>query len=193
MELMITTTLNRIRAHGPCGLRPPRDGEEPEGWVKLLRYLGHPDRYPGDDEPLAYATIVHSNGLNDALWCCRAEPQHTDIWCEFALWCAEQVRHLTTDQRALAALDVTRRYIDSEATENELDDARAAAWVADWAANAAAWAADWAANAAWDAADTGAADWAANAAWAATEEAQQRKFLEMVGEADDGHLLWEMP
>ena len=41
---MITTTLNKIRAHGPC----------PEGWTKLLNTLG---KTKADDEPLDMLTI----------------------------------------------------------------------------------------------------------------------------------------
>ncbi len=51
---MITTTLNRIRAHGPCA----------GGWAKLLKHLG---KTQADDEPLPFATILESNGLDDAL------------------------------------------------------------------------------------------------------------------------------
>ncbi len=39
---------------------------------------------------------------------------------EYALSCAESVRHLMTDPRSLAALDVERRWLDSEATDAEL-------------------------------------------------------------------------
>ena len=82
---MITTTLNRIREHGPCI----------NGWAKLLRHL---DKTGADDEPLPFAGIVESNGLDDALWCCRAAPQHSHEWRLFAVWCARQVQHLMTDQ-----------------------------------------------------------------------------------------------
>ena len=58
---MITTTLNRIRKHHPCE----------EGWKKLLTHLG---KTKADDEPLPFAIILASNGLDDALWCCRCEP-----------------------------------------------------------------------------------------------------------------------
>jgi hypothetical protein len=191
---MLTTTLNRIRSHGPCE----------DGWRDLLNYLGKTE---ADDEPLPFATIVHSNGLDDALWCCRAEPQHADIWREFALWCAEQVRPLMPDQRSTDVLDTVRRYLDGEAEEEEMADvaaaardASSAAWAAAWAAaddaRTAAWAAETAlASAAtttratetdaWAAADDArtAADAANLAAKAAddAEDAQRRKFLELVG------------
>ncbi len=70
---------------------------------------------------------------------------------EFAVWCAERVRHLMTDPRSTAALDVAARHLRGEATDQELNAAWAAAataWDAAWAAGAAAAAAAW--NAAWD-------------------------------------------
>ena len=93
---MLTTTLNDIRKHGPC-----RDG-----WEKLLAHLG---KTQADDEPLPFETILDSNGIDDALWCCRAAPQYDREWRLFAVWCARQVQHLMTDQRSLDALDVAER------------------------------------------------------------------------------------
>ena len=117
---MLTTTLNRIRAHGPCRA----------GWEKLLRGLG---KTQADDEPLPYSTILRINGLDDALWCCRAEErQHAREWRLFAVWCTRRVQHLMTDPRSVAALDVAERYANGAATEAELyaawDAAGAAAW-----------------------------------------------------------------
>ena len=176
--MTITTTLNRIRAHSPCR----------GGWTKLLRHLGKTEP---DDEPLPFAVIVEANGLDDALWCCRAEPDHDREWRLYAVWCARQVQHLMTDPRSIAALDVAERYARGEATQDELTAAEAAAW---HAARAAAW--DAARAAAWDAAgasalaaawDAGPAAWAA--AWASADaaarasarDAQQARFLEIVG------------
>jgi len=90
---------------------------------------------------------------------------------EFALWCAERVRHLMTDSRSTNALDVAARHLRGDATDEELAAATAAAWDAAWAAAYAAWDAAWdEAYAAWDAA------WAAAAA--AAEHAAQRAELE---------------
>lgn len=114
---MICTTLNRIREHHPCIT----------GWRKLLQHLGKTE---ADDEPLAYSVIVESNGLDDALWCCRAEPQHAREWRLYAVWCARQVQHLMRDPRSIAALDVAERHARGEATDAELDAARDAAWAA---------------------------------------------------------------
>lgn len=115
----ITTTLNRIREHSPCR----------EGWEKLLHNLG---KTKADDEPLPFFIILASNGLDDALWCCRAEPQHASVWRHFAVDCAESVKHLMTDPRSLKALEVARRHADGLATDDELAAARAEAAKACW-------------------------------------------------------------
>ena len=135
------TTLNKIRAHGPCR----------SGWEKLLRNLG---KTKADDEPLAITTILDSNGLSDALWCLCAVDGHRREMRLFAVDCARSVQHLMTDPRSVAALDVAERHADGHATDDELaaawDAARAAARdAAREAARAAARAAAWAA--AWDA------------------------------------------
>ena len=183
--MTITTTLNRIRANHPCEA----------GWKKLLAGLG---KTSADDEPLPFARIVEINGLDDALWCSRAEPQHEREWRLFAVWCARQVQHLMTDARSIAALDVAERYANGQATDGEWAAARAAAWAAAdaaraaadaagaaaAAARAAAWAAAAAARAAEDAAGAAAAaaraaEDAEDAAGAAAD-AQKAKFLEVV-------------
>ena len=152
---MITTTLRQIRQHNPCS----------EGWRTLLSYLG---KTGVDDEPLPLVTILQSNGLDDALWCLRTITGHDKEITRFALACAQEVKHLMTDQRSLDALDALARHLESPLSEQELDRvlaaARAAAaeaWAAAEAAASAAWAAAWAVGTAWAA---GAAAWAA--AWA---------------------------
>lgn len=109
----IYTTLNRIRAHSPCA----------SGWENLLRHLG---KTKGDDEPLAFSTILDSSGLDDALWCCLAEPKHDSLWRHYAVDCAERVAHLLTDERSKNALAVARRYALGLASDDELDSARVA-------------------------------------------------------------------
>jgi len=193
---MITTTLNKIREHQPCS----------KGWKKLLGHLGKTE---ADDEPLPFSIVLKSNGLDDALWCCRAAPEYDKQWRLYAVWCARQAQHLMTDQRSIAALDVAERFANGQATEEELSAAAVAARAASRAARAAraAWgsagdaadaaavaarAAVRAARAAWgsagDAAESAArAAWdaadAAEAAWAASRAAQTEEFLRIVGEA----------
>lgn len=105
------TTLNRIHVH-----RPPT-----RMWEKLLRNLGKTE---ADDQPLSFVAILDSNGLDDALWCCRAEPQHASLWRHFAVDCAEAVQHLVPDERSWHALEVARRHAEGKATDVELQVAR---------------------------------------------------------------------
>jgi len=183
----MTTTLNRIRALGPC-----RDG-----WAKLLRHLGKTEP---DDEPLPFSVIVESNGLDDALHCLRAEPRYERKVRLYAVWCARRVEHLNTDPRVKAANDVSERFANGRATAEELDVAARAAWAAEaaaWAeavaaeavaaaaaeaeaaAEAAAWAAD-AADVAWAAREAA----RATVAWAAEREAQTTEFLRIANGGD---------
>ena len=158
---MITTTLNRIRSHGPCA----------EGWRKLLAHLG---KTQADDEPLPFATILESNGIDDALWCCRAEPQHDREWRLFAAWCARQVLTTKSDPRSRAAVDFAERFAAGEASAEELSAARSAAESAAWSA------AESAESAAWSAAESAAWSAARSAAWSAARSAQAAEFLRIV-------------
>jgi len=107
---MITTTLNAIRNHDPCS----------HGWSKLLRHLG---KTTADDELLPLVTVLDSNGLHDALWCCRCMPQYDRLWRLFAVHCARRVQHLMTDQRSVAVIDVAEKYANGQATRDELASA----------------------------------------------------------------------
>jgi hypothetical protein len=128
----ICTTLNKIRTCHPCE----------DGWVKLLAYLG---KTKADDEPLAFSTILKSNGLEDALWTLRSAPEYNNQWRLMAVRFAREVQHLMKDARSIEALDVAEMHSKGEATDEELtiarEDARKAAWSA---GDAAAWAAAWA-------------------------------------------------
>ena len=165
---MITTTLNRIRAHSPCQV----------GWEKLLNGLG---KKKADDERLPFSRIVEINGINDALWCCRVEPQYEREWRLFAVACVRRIQHLMKDPRSIDALDVAERFANGEATDEELvaaGDAAGAAWAASAAAGDAA-------RGAWVAA--GAAAGAAGAARAAEREWQTQEFIRVVNaEAQKG-------
>ena len=108
------TTLNQIREHSPCS----------EGWTNLLKFLG---KKKADDESVSIRTILESNGLDDAMWCLRAVKGQDKAIRLYAVWCARQVQHLMTDQRSINALDVSEKYAKGEATEAELNTARAAA------------------------------------------------------------------
>ena len=176
------TTLNQIRDKSPCAC----------GWKKLLAHLG---KTAADDSPLSIATVLDSNGLDDALWCLQAVKGHDREIRLYCVWCARQVQHLMTDPRSLDALDVAERFANGEATEQEraaaLDAAGDAAWVAAWdaagaaaraAAGDAAWAAAW--DAAWAAAMAAAMDAARAAVWAAARDAQEKHLRELCAEIE---------
>jgi hypothetical protein len=169
------TTLNRVRAKGLYE----------DGWKKLLKHLG---KTSADDEPLPLSVIVESNGLEDALWCCRSV-DYDRVWRLYAVWCARQVQHLMKDAPSIAALDVAQDYAIGLATRDALERAESAARAAARAASRdadAAWAAAWAAAraASRDADAAWAAAWAADAAGAATRAAsrdmQKAMFLRVV-------------
>ena len=120
---MITTTLNRIREHGPCE----------ENWKKLLAGLG---KIKADDEPLPYAEILRICGFDDALWATRVEPQYAKEWRLLVVAFARRVQDKMTDERSLRVLDVAEAFAHGKATRKELDDALSAAYAA-YAATAA--------------------------------------------------------
>lgn len=118
---MILITLNKIREKSPCA----------EGWQKLLTSKG---KTSADDIEFPLTDVLDSNGLNDTFWCLRCLPEHNSLWRLYAVWCAEQVNHLMTDERSLNALVVARNHANGLATDEEL----AAAWSAAWSAASAA-------------------------------------------------------
>ena len=167
---MITTTLRKIRQHSPCS----------EGWRTLLSSLG---KTGADDDPLPLVTILQSNGLDDTLWCLRTITGHDKEIIRFALACAQDVRHLMTDQRSLDALDALARHLEIPLSKQELDQVVAAARAAARAAGAAAWSAR-AAEAAWAAAEAAAAAeaWVTKTeAWAAARARQVQIFEGIFG------------
>lgn len=129
---MIYTTLNHIRAHGPCE----------DGWKRLLKSL---DKTSADDEPLAFLEILKSNEIDDALWCLRAEPQHASQWRLFAVAQVRKVQHLLKDPRSIEVLGVAERFAKGGASEEELRAAKKVAEAASRAAFEAAYGTtDWA-------------------------------------------------
>ena len=120
------------------------------------------------------------------------EPTLHEYACRSAEWALAFVAlgGATIDPRSLAAIEVKRRWVRGEATDEDLAAARAAARAAAWDAS---WAAAWAAarDASWDAAWAAARDasWAAAwAAWAAAwDAAYDRRIEDLVA------LLGEVP
>ncbi len=109
------TTLNKIREHNPCTL----------SWKKLLSGLG---KTKADDEPLDLLTILDINGLDDTLWCLRAVDGYEKEKRLLAVEFARQVQYLMTNPRSVQAIDVAEAYANGQATEEELADARTAAY-----------------------------------------------------------------
>ena len=144
---MMQTTLRKIRAASPCGMR--LDDGKRFGYLKLRHHLG---KGYGDDTPINIATILDSNGLDDALWCLRAVDGHAREMRLYAVWCARQVQSRLEDQRSLTALDVAERHANGAASNDELAAAWAAARAYAARANAATCTAYDAAYAAWAAA-----------------------------------------
>lgn len=163
---MTHTTLNAIRAHGPCQ----------DGWEKLLKHLG---KTKADDEPLAMTTILDSNGIDDANWCLRAlGPEHhkliVGLACDYAEMALEYVP--AGETRPAECIRITRLWIKGKAT---LEEVSAAARSAADAVVSAADAAE-AAVAAADARSAWAAANAVNASRAALREKQAKRFREVM-------------
>ena len=126
----MTTTLRKIRAADPCGMRL-EDGQR--GYLKLRHHLG--EGY-GDDTPVDITAIIDSNGLDYALWCLCAVNGHAREMLLYAYWCARQVPSLMEVPRSVTALDGAERNANGAASDDELAAARAGAEAA-WAALAA--------------------------------------------------------
>ena len=139
---MKTLTWADFAKHKPC-YNPAKKYGEWQGTI--LDLMQHPD-IPAKDK----------------IWAFTREGVTDDKTLRlFAVGCARRVQHLMTDQRSLDALDVAERYANGNATKDELNAARDAAWDASiYAARDAAWAAARAAAraAAWAAARDAAGD-----------------------------------
>lgn len=166
---MITITLRQILEKNPC--YDPRD-------------CGLLPRDHDLDAPITFREIIAVVDLDDALWCLQAAPEYEAIARRFALGCAERIRHLMADPRSTNALDVTRRHLAGEASDDELAAANNAACDAAWATamvstRSAAWSAAMVSSMAeaWDA--------ASNAAWFAWSAASvESRNAEMQWQAD---------
>ena len=150
------TTLERLREANACEKR----------YNHLVSQLGEGF---GDDIPITLAKICEINGVDDALWIPEYIIKGNDIdmrYRLFAVACCQDILHLMYDQRSRDAVRVVHLYAHGEATQDELDTARAAAREAAWdTTRDAAWAAESAAVrvAEWDAVSAAVrvADWVA--------------------------------
>ena len=171
---MKTVTYEEFLALDPCWL----EGEDGEGWIKVSF-----ERFGGRMSAL---DILSLDGVReeDRLWSVlREEFIPAPILHEFACVCAEYALTLidNPDPRSIKAVEVKRAWMRGEATDGELDTARAAAReaarVAVCKAKAArdaacgtAWVARAARDVAWTASDAVGED-AGSAAWTAGNDA----------------------
>lgn len=166
-------------------------------WLDALRYASGPvacvveiSEPVGRDDDLQVSQtrrLVRGRNVEKELWLFACD-------CAGRTLLREREQGREPDERSWMMVEVTRRWIAGEATDEELESAEAAAWlVADsaetsprtwresaaWSAaavaEAAAWSAAWVVDSAWAAA-AWAADSAGEAAWSA-EIAWQRQHL----------------
>ncbi len=114
------------------------------------------------------------------------EPTLHEYACRSAEWALAFVAlgGATIDPRSLAAIEVKRRWVRGEATDEDLAAARAAAYAAAADASAAAYAAAWAAawDASWDASWAAAWDAALGLAWDAAYDRRIEDLVALLGE-----------
>jgi len=160
-------TLNQLKKWVDCT----------EGYKKVLNHVGLDyDK----DKPINLSVILTSNDIDDTFWCVGNMTLTPDQERDFrflACGYAERVlpifeKKYPEDSRPKDCIEVAKRYAVGEATKEDLDAARAAAWDA----RAAAWAAG---DAAWAARDARAAG-AARAAWAAEKTEQEKMLMELL-------------
>lgn len=124
-----------------------------EGYTKLAEHLGGVRKY-GEDTPIPIVTILESNNVQDATWSLRAvlpeqEVERDRLARHYAADCAEHVLHYYEDRypgdtRLPAVLTAVYRFVEGNATVEELAQTRVlarsirAAAGAAWAAAAAA-------------------------------------------------------
>ena len=151
--MKLTTTLNKIRACGPCA----------SGWRTLVKHLGE-EFVPNAEINLL--TVLESNGVADMIWILRAAlgQDSKRIASQLAIEFAATTLPLfekrrPNDERPRKAIQAARDYLDGKISLEELRSCRSHADAAD--ADAAAYAAYAAAYAAADDAAAYAAAYAA--------------------------------
>ena len=173
MKIQLTTTFKQLYEHGACKDR----------YRLLAKALGGINSY-GRTKPINLLDILDYNGLDDFFWTLGVLEDHQILraiaadFAESVLPIFEKVR--PDDMRPRDAINVARRYLRGETTDEERAAAEAAAWAAARAAaRAAAGAAARAAarDAAWAAAGAAAGAAAWDAAWDAEREWQTRRLF----------------
>lgn len=85
---MICTTLQNIKLAHPCG----------RGWRTLLSSLD--DNFSMCDK-VSFQHIVNSNGIVDALWCCKVEPKYNEIWDKFCIFMLRDIEEYIKDETVI--------------------------------------------------------------------------------------------
>ena len=156
---MNTVTIADVMAWGPC------DGYDRARVTRLFR---------GRERIGVLDILAMRIPAEDRLWSVLHEelipaPVLHEFACQFAgraLNRAERAGY-TVDQRSRTAIEIKRRWLRGEATDEELHAARDAAWSA-------------ARDAAWDAARDAARSAAWSTAWSAARDAERRAQLAIV-------------
>ena len=140
-------TLGQIRAAGPCGIEPGRDGKL-TGWCKLLDGLGLPRLGYDRDYTLSLGDVAIINDAQDAIWCAQVIPDRR-VMVSLVMPAVKRASAHTDGAWVHDCIAAIERWLAGDDTV----DLRAA-WAAEaaeaWAAAAAAEAADAAACAASD-------------------------------------------
>jgi hypothetical protein len=106
---MITTTLNKIRAHSSCE----------KGWNELISHLG---KTYTDDEPLKFSAIVEGSGIIDALICLNSvRSEYEKDVCMFYADCAEAllVYSEQINDSLKQKIQLAREFINGNVSEND--------------------------------------------------------------------------
>lgn len=120
--MKLVTTLEKIKSFNP----------QKTIWHRLLESLGQDLANPDLETEVSLRFILERNferkGLDDALFLsrCFADLNKEIKW--FSLWCTERVPHSMKDKISNKALDVTRRYLENQATLEELNHASDEVW-----------------------------------------------------------------
>ncbi|MFM7468043.1 MAG: putative immunity protein, partial [Vampirovibrionales bacterium] len=119
--MTVYTTLNKIRYYKAQGFdfRAAK-----RFWKTLLFSL---NKKKADDEPVALISVLHSNGLGDAIWCLRTiSDEHRYKIVLFAADVAERVlplfeKQYPTDLRPRQTIHAARDFVAGKIGEKEIN------------------------------------------------------------------------
>ena len=99
-------SLRMIRENSPCA----------SGWRKVREANKHRDI----DDMFPMSSILESNDFSDTLWSARCIENQKKLFANFAWWCANKTLTYTRDKCFSDCLVVVKKYIDGNATREEL-------------------------------------------------------------------------